>query len=332
VCTGEAGHLQKQTTHRQYKDFESLYWALLDEYPGLIVPPVPGQNWATIRDKWYLHRNDPFLEAWRRKGLTMFLEHLATCPDMPKSMVLYQFMNASTQEWQLFLTKFQELHKRTYKASPFLVSSRVLFGARHAIADTRRVHCPAIDRARQWALRLEPEIRSIKSRLGKLHHDITQLRQISPPPELGSFVSLGVDETVSALDGISDALARAEATPTSRLEEWLLLLLVDVSFYCKLGQSVLDTLKTLDRIEELRHTKLKSPVPNQWDIDGLSADIETGTKRFEVAYEQLLAWKQPLCMRICHTFAKFGINVMDSDVDWDSKDAQHWLSLLPNGY
>ena len=84
-------------------------------------------------------------------------------------------------------------------------------------------------------------------RLGKLHHDITQLRQISPPPELGSFVSLGVDETVSALDGISDALARAEATPTSRLEEWLLLLLVDVSFYCKLGQSVLDTLKTLDR-------------------------------------------------------------------------------------
>ena len=61
-------------------------------------------------------------------------------------------------------------------------------------------------------------------------------------------------------------------------------------------------------------------------------DIETGTKRFEVAYEQLLAWKQPLCMRICHTFAKFGINVMDSDVDWDSKDAQHWLSLLPNGY
>ena len=102
----------REQTHAPFDGFccGASEAGLLSSGPSCLnQSPLSGcmRPFRAILPRRYLHRNDPFLEAWRRKGLTMFLEHLATCPDMPKSMVLYQFMNASTQEWQLFLTKFQ---------------------------------------------------------------------------------------------------------------------------------------------------------------------------------------------------------------------------------
>eukprot|EP00668_Euglena_longa_P041758 GGOE01055003.1.p1 GENE.GGOE01055003.1~~GGOE01055003.1.p1 ORF type:complete len:360 (-),score=56.60 GGOE01055003.1:174-1253(-) len=320
--TSQPPSIERLSTSHRFKDFEALRHLLSYENPGLIVPPLPGLEWVGVVTKVMSNlKPDPIVVSWRMKGLSMFLEHLAGWSAASRSEALRHFVLDDPLAWQAFVTQMKEAAKSTSMSSAFRLGREP--------SARRQLFSPALVDAESWVKRMEPEIETLKDRLNKLQQMcLSRLRretQIATGAEASSYQ----DDVLGILEGIAGLVLRAEQTVVPQLEQWLVLLMADVSFFGGLANSVRDACSALFRLEGLRVQRLEAKKEVD-DSDLIQDRLDRGLELFAVEYLRLKRWKRLLCTRICHIFGKLSLHLMSAEVDWRSGgEPDQWLKRLP---
>jgi hypothetical protein len=308
---------------RGFRDFEVLRRRLGEENPGAILPPLPALDWVGLPTKVLTNvRPDPVVVMWRMRGLSMFLEHLADCAPLRDSPALRHFMCDDAGDWFALFTELKKTQRDPSRISKLFRSPRVL--RRTATPSS----CPTMRQAEEWATGAAPALAALRDRLGKLREAC-----LGAPEDTEATVrpTSHEDPALAAIEGISDLIRLAESTRRPQVDQWLVLLMADVSFYGGLTRSVLDACQSLRNHEREIGQRMAAK-----DFDGAEADLlchglERAQECFTTDFRRWRTHKRPLVTRMCHTFAKLAAHLLDSPVDWrPTGHADPWLSLLPD--
>ncbi|CAL4953537.1 unnamed protein product [Urochloa decumbens] len=326
---------------RRYSDFEWLHDRLAERYKGIFIPPLPEKNAV---EKFRFSKE--FIEL-RRQALDLFVNRIASHPELKQSEVLRVFLQADEEKMDRARSYETGIFKRPADFLQMFKSkvSDVVLGKEKPVEEST----PEYEKLKNYIFELENHLAEAQKqayRLVKRHRELGQsLAEFGKAIKLlgaceGDMMEKVFSEVGSKSEMLSIKLQREADNLLFNFEEPL-------KDYVRAVQSIKATMMDranafrqhfdLDqerKYKELNLEKLKFMNPEKYaeaesEFRELKADSEEATKKFEhivrLMNEELARFQEQKTADIglaFHEFAK-GQAKLAKDI------ADAWRSILP---
>ncbi|CAO1942384.1 unnamed protein product [Urochloa humidicola] len=326
---------------RRYSDFEWLHDRLAERYKGIFIPPLPEKNAV---EKFRFSKE--FIEL-RRQALDLFVNRIASHPELKQSEVLRVFLQADEEKMDRARSYETGIFKKPADFLQMFKSkvSDVVLGKEKPVEEST----PEYEKLKNYIFELENHLAEAQKqayRLVKRHRELGQsLAEFGKAIKLlgaceGDVMEKVFSEVGSKSEMLSIKLQREADNLLFNFEEPL-------KDYVRAVQSIKATMMDranafrqhfdLDqerKYKELNLEKLKFMNPEKYaeaesEFTELKADSEEATKKFEhivrVMNEELARFQEQKTADIglaFHEFAK-GQTKLAKDI------ADAWRSVLP---
>eukprot|EP00906_Rhabdomonas_costata_P025934 RCo037018 len=300
------GSLSTHIAYRRYGDFKWLRAALLQEFPGAIVPPLPGLGFESKLDKAVGKAEHllgiqnpcaddvPMLVTYRMMGLTLFLQWLEMAEWLPRSRTLLPFMTNSAVE----LVSFQEIWAQERKKDHGLKARAMSFGLR--LMSSKGVLPPALRSAQNYASEMDRECQCLRGFFERLWDRLDGSAGAESSGEVGPVP----DSTLSALNLAAREvdLAGGRLSPSNRLQ--LMRGIANTRYLCGLCESIKEALSEVENLVKVRDQSAGTA-----DAALLKQAVETAETTFGRDFSTFHRCKGALLKEVLHTGAQLPCTV-----------------------
>eukprot|EP00667_Euglena_gracilis_P012435 EG_transcript_12760 len=310
-------------TGRRYRDFVWLQEAALTEFPGWIIPPLPGMAMEGMLEKVDAlvlgsseGQQPPALVSYRMFSLELFLRFLADIPPLRSSDIMLNFLHCSPEEMAQYQLQWHaHKHERRPPSPTPSRTTAVWLWLSRPFASSFRQADPMTEAAKEWALELEEALGSIKGRLEQMWDTLMLERE--PYSRAQDRLSYKVpDPTLHAILNVSAEINRALSTFGRRNEELYMLLVVDVGFLHGLCGAIRSAVDHIESLERMECRMAEAGTTDQPAFAELNATLMAQIANFEHAFKLLPRQRRTAVQRLLAHYAELSSTMDPSLYPW----------------
>jgi sorting nexin-1/2 len=236
---------QGYSVERRYSDFEWLRARLVENYAGVIIPPLPEKSMMGTLDK-VMSVDSKQLVQYRQRALTKFLVRVCEHPALQKSSHLKQFLT-------LYDKDFIEV-KNTKIKSTTTTSAGIGYLFRKSISQEPTW----ITNAKKFVSRLEETLKYLKFKLQAMTK--TRREMVNSMVDFGkafkalsTLEKINVDATLSTvLDEVSNHVGNLASLVSTQSEKETITVIETLQYYLGMCESIKQTTKLLEGLRITR--------------------------------------------------------------------------------
>ncbi|KAL9656240.1 hypothetical protein ABK040_007855 [Willaertia magna] len=229
---------KKQTLicYRRFNDFVWVRDQLVENYKGVIVPPLPEKSILASVEKIFSAVDTNSLLEYRQRALTKFLTRVGEHPVLATSVELQQFLEATEEEFnQIKTTKKSKSGFSLFKTKPSSAEPEWVTTHRHFV-DKLDVQLKELRNRLQTMVNRRKEMAASISEFGKLFIGVGNVEREYDPNNSLSKNLIDIGQVAEKLGTATDSQAQKE---TMQVIETL-------TYYLGMCDAVRQTIQVLD--------------------------------------------------------------------------------------